>query len=85
MVEPHQWQSFHDAADYLGLPMRRLRAAVAVGAVVRARNYADEVGVTRSSVERELEWRRSATRGNRARRLLAVVLSFRPLNVPLGG
>lgn len=75
-VENQEWMSFDDAAHYLGLAERRVRAAVAAGAVVRASNCAGDVGVTRSSVERELEWRRSSTRKDRARRVAAVILSY---------
>jgi hypothetical protein len=75
VVENYQWMSFPEAAQYLGLAERRLRGAVTVGAVKRATNIAGEVGVVRSSVERESEWRRTSTRSDRARRAALTVLS----------
>jgi hypothetical protein len=75
VVENYQWMSFAEAAQYLGLAERRLHAAVTVGAVKRVTNYAGEVGVSRSSVERESEWRRTSTRSDRARRAALTVLS----------
>lgn len=69
-----EWMSFDEAAQFLGVSTRRLRAAITAGSVVRASNYAGEVGVTRSSVERELEWRRDSTKSERARRWVAAVV-----------
>ncbi len=75
VVENYQWTSFPEAARYLGLAERRLRASVSAGVLKRATNYAGEVGVTRSSIERELEWRRNSTRKDRARRAALIALS----------
>jgi hypothetical protein len=75
VVESYQWMSFPEAAQYLGLAEGRLRAAVSAGVVKRATSYAGEVGVTRSSVERELEWRQKSTRKDRARRAAVTVIS----------
>jgi hypothetical protein len=75
VVENYQWMSFPEAAQYLGLAGRRLRAAVTAGVVKRATNYAGEAGVTRSSIERELEWRQKSTRKDRARRAAVTAIS----------
>ncbi|HVW81104.1 MAG TPA: hypothetical protein VHB69_09230 [Mycobacteriales bacterium] len=75
VVENYQWMSLADAAQYLGLAERRLRPTVSAGVLKRATNYAGEVGVTRSSIERQLEWRRNSTKKDRARRAALTVLS----------
>lgn len=73
-VDNDEWLSFNEAAESLRVSTRRLRAAITAGSVVRASNYAGHVGVTRSSVERELEWRRNSTKSERTRRWVAAVL-----------
>jgi hypothetical protein len=73
-VDNDEWLSFDEAAQSLGLSTRRLRTAITAGSVVRASNYAGDVGVTRSSVEREREWRRNSTKSERARRWVAAVV-----------
>jgi hypothetical protein len=73
VVATVEWMSFHDAAEFLGLSVRRVRTTANVRAIVRASNALGEIGVTRSSVEHELEWRRTATKRERLRRLLAIL------------
>src|SRR5437764_5438862 len=83
VVDEADWMSEADAAIQLGISVERLRAApVAVAAVRRARTATGTVGVTRSWVEAEREWRRTGTVTNRVRRAASVIAACLPLPLP---
>src|SRR5437868_2039776 len=76
-VPDEDWVSDEDAADRLGLSLRRLRLGPLVaGPLRRATNSVGQRGVTRESLQAAAEWRRSASSADRVRRAAAVAVSW---------
>jgi len=75
-VPDDQWVSLQEATAALGNSSNRLAGALAAGYLVKATNSAGAEGVTSASLAAEVEWRRTASTLARARRAVAVMISF---------
>jgi hypothetical protein len=76
-VPDADWVSDEEAATALGISPVRVRFGPAVaGKLRRATNSSGQRGLTRDSLQAEVEWRRSASLGARVRRAIAVGLSW---------
>jgi hypothetical protein len=75
-VDDSEWTNQLEAAERLSVSVNRVGMLIAGGVLQPAENPSGQAGVTRASVERELEWRRVAGLPAKAWRLVKVVLHF---------
>jgi len=70
-VPADDWVSQFDAAERLGVSVNRVGLRLYAGFLEPAENPVGQAGVTKRSLEHELEWRRTASRRARLWRVIS--------------